>query len=67
MFLAIMGTGLAIAVIMQLSFMPSFVIFIGTLLKTMMNAMLNNLSSFFALDLQLRLLKLKKWMPLLSA
>ncbi|OOM81922.1 PTS system maltose- and glucose-specific EIICB component [Clostridium puniceum] len=60
MFLAIMGTGLAIAVIMQLSFMPSFIIFIGTLLKTMMNAMLNNLSIIFCVGLTTAFAKTKK-------
>lgn len=44
LFLAIMGLVLAVAVIMQLNFMPSGVVFLGMLLKTMMDTMLNNLS-----------------------
>lgn len=60
MFLAIMGMGLAIGVIMQLKFMPSFVIFIGMLLNTIMNAMLNNLSIIFCVGLATAFAKTKK-------
>lgn len=60
MFLAIMGMGLAIGVIMQLKFMPPFVIFIGMLLNTIMNAMLNNLSIIFCVGLATAFAKTKK-------
>lgn len=60
MFLAIMGTALALAVIMQLHFMPSFIVFIGTLLKTMMDTMLNNLSIIFCVGLATAFAKRKK-------
>lgn len=60
MFLAIMGLVLALAVIMQLKFMPSSIIFIGTLLKSMMDTMLNNLSIIFCVGLSAALAKTKK-------
>lgn len=60
MFLAIMGMGLAIAVIMQLNFMPSFIIFVGMLLKKMMDAMSNNLSIIFCVGLATAFAKNKK-------
>ncbi len=60
MFLAIMGLVLAVAVIMQLDFMPSVVVFAGTLLKTMMDTMLNNLSIIFCVGLATAFAKKKK-------
>lgn len=60
MFLAIMGTALALAVIMQLHFMPAFIVFIGTLLKSMMDTMLNNLSIIFCVGLATAFAKRKK-------
>lgn len=60
MFLTVMGIGLAVAVIMQLSFMPSFIVFIGVLLKKMMDAMLNNLSIIFCVGLTTAFAKKKK-------
>lgn len=60
MFLAIMGLVLAVAVIMQLEFMPSVIIFMGTLLKTMMDTMLNNLSVIFCVGLATAFAKKKK-------
>ena len=60
LFLAIMGLVLAAAVIMQLSFMPAAVVFIGTLLKTMMDTMLNNLSIIFCGGLTVAFAKKKK-------
>lgn len=60
MFLAIMGLVLAAAVIMQLDFMPSVVVFAGTLLKTMMDTMLNNLSVVFCVGLATAFAKKKK-------
>ena len=60
MFLAIMGLILAVAVIMQLEFMPSFIIFIGVLLKSMMDTMLNNLSVIFCVGLATAFARKKK-------
>lgn len=60
MFLAIMGMALAIAVIMQLEFMPSGIAFIGKLLKSMMDTMVNNLSIIFCVGLTTALAKKKK-------
>lgn len=60
MFMAVMGTVLAIAVLLQLSFMPAFVKDLGDLLKAMMNAMLNNLSVIFCVGLAGTLAKKKK-------
>ncbi len=60
MFLAIMGLVLAVAVVMQLDFMPSIVVFLGTLLKTMMDTMLNNLSIVFCVGLTAAFAKKKK-------
>ncbi|KOF58182.1 MULTISPECIES: PTS transporter subunit EIIC [Clostridium] len=60
MFLTVMGIALAVAVIMQLGFMPSFIVFIGMLLKKMMDAMLNNLSIIFCVGLTTAFAKKKK-------
>ncbi|ONI39102.1 PTS sugar transporter subunit IIC [Candidatus Epulonipiscium fishelsonii] len=60
LFMSIMGTILAIAVVLQLDFMPSFVNFIGSLLNTMMNAMLNNLSVIFCVGLSAAFARQKK-------
>ncbi|PJI08590.1 MULTISPECIES: PTS transporter subunit EIIC [Clostridium] len=60
MFLTVMGIALAVAVIMQLNFMPSFIVFIGMLLKKMMDAMLNNLSVIFCVGLTTAFAKKKK-------
>lgn len=60
MFLAIMGLLLAAAVIMQLDFMPEVVRFVGTLLKTMMDTMLNNLSVIFCVGLSAAFARKKK-------
>lgn len=60
LFLAIMGTALAVAVILQLEFMPSAIVFLGTLLKTMMDAMLNNLALIFCVGLATAFAKEKK-------
>ena len=46
-FMAVMGLFLAFSVILQLQFMPSFLQTFGTLIKTMMDSMLNNLSLIF--------------------
>lgn len=60
MFMAVMGTVLAIAVLLQLSFMPAFIKEVGDLLKAMMNAMLGNLSVIFCVGLSASLAKKKK-------
>lgn len=60
LFLAIMGTALAVAVILQLDFMPSVIVFLGSLLKTMMDAMLNNLALIFCVGLATAFAKEKK-------
>lgn len=60
MFLAIMGTTLALAVIMQLNFMPSVLVFVGKLLKSMMDGMINNLSIIFCVGLTTAFAKKKK-------
>lgn len=60
MFLAIMGLVLAAAVIMQLDFMPGPVMFVGMLLKTMMDTMLNNLSIIFCVGIAAALARKKK-------
>lgn len=60
LFLAIMGTALAVAVILQLDFMPSAIVFLGSLLKTMMDAMLNNLALIFCVGLATAFAKEKK-------
>ncbi|MDN5351971.1 MAG: alpha-glucoside system component [Clostridiales bacterium] len=60
MFLAVMGTFLAVAVILQLDFMPGIIVFIGTLLKAMMDTMLNNLSVIFCVGIATGLAKNKK-------
>lgn len=60
MFMSIMGLVIAIAVLMQLEFMPKGVQFWGGLFKTMMDAMLNNLPLIFCIGLTTALAKKKK-------
>lgn len=50
-FMAVMGLFLAISVILQLEFMPSFIQTFGLLIKTMMDGMLNNLSLIFCIGI----------------
>lgn len=59
-FMAVMGLFLALAVIMQLSFMPSFLQTFGELLKVMMDGMLNNLSLIFCIGIASSLADKKK-------
>lgn len=59
-FMAVMGLFLALAVILQLSFMPSFLQTFGTLIKTMMDSMLNNLSLIFCIGIASSLAEKKK-------
>ena len=60
LFMAIMGTVLAVAVILKMDFMPSGIQFLGTFLKTMMDTMLGNLSVIFCVGLSAALAKQKK-------
>lgn len=60
MYLAVMGTAIALATILQLEFMPEPVAFVGSLIKSMMDAMLNNLSLIFCVGLSVTLAKTKK-------
>lgn len=48
-FMAVMGLFLAFSVVMQLDFMPSFIQSFGTIIKSMMDIMLNNLSLIFCI------------------
>ncbi|GCF94930.1 PTS sugar transporter subunit IIC [Enterococcus florum] len=59
-FMAVMGLFLAVAVILQLNFMPSFLQTLGTLIKTMMDSMLNNLSLIFCVGIASSLADKKK-------
>ncbi|EOH93786.1 PTS transporter subunit EIIC [Enterococcus pallens] len=59
-FMAVMGLFLALAVILQLSFMPAFLQTFGTLIKTMMDSMLNNLSLIFCIGIASSLAEKKK-------
>lgn len=59
-FMAVMGLFLALAVIMQLDFMPSFLQTFGELIKTMMDSMLNNLSLIFCVGIASSLANKKK-------
>ena len=59
-FMAVMGLFLAISVILQLQFMPSFIQTFGLLLKTMMDSMLNNLSLIFCVGISASLADKKK-------
>ncbi|MDF9825223.1 PTS system arbutin-like IIC component [Breznakia sp. PF5-3] len=60
MYLAVMGTAIALATILQLDFMPEPIAFVGSLIKSMMDAMLNNLSFVFCVGLSVTLAKTKK-------
>lgn len=59
-FMAVMGLFLAFSVILQLQFMPSFLQTFGTLIKTMMDSMMNNLSLIFAIGIASSLANKKK-------
>lgn len=59
-FMAVMGLFLAFSVILQLQFMPSFVQTFGSLVKTMMDSMLNNLSLIFCVGIASSLAEKKK-------
>ena len=60
MFLAIMGTVIALTVIMQMGFMPAPIAFVGGLLRTMMDTMLNNLALIFCVGLAAAFAKEKR-------
>lgn len=59
-FMAVMGLFLAISVILQLDFMPNAIQTFGGLIKTMMDAMLNNLALIFCVGIASSLAKKKK-------
>ncbi|MEY8463085.1 PTS transporter subunit EIIC [Streptococcus merionis] len=59
-FMAVMGLFLAVGVILQLQFMPSFLQTLGSLIKTMMDSMLNNLSLIFCIGIASSLANKKK-------
>lgn len=59
-FMAVMGLFLAFAVLMQLDFMPSFVQSMGSLIKSMMDAMMNNLSLIFCVAITASMAKKNK-------
>lgn len=59
-FMAVMGMFLAAAVILQLEFFPAGVNAAGNLIKTMMDAMLNNLAIVFCIGIACGLAKKKK-------
>lgn len=59
-FMAVMGLFLAISVILQMNFMPLFLQTIGTLGKTMMDSMLNNLALIFCVGIASSLANKKK-------
>lgn len=50
-FMAVMGLFLAISVIFQLEFMPDFLQLFGSIIKNMMDIMLNNLSLIFCVSI----------------
>ncbi len=50
-YLAVMGLGLALAVILQLEFMPQFLQSVGLFINIMMNGMLNNLALIFCVGI----------------
>lgn len=59
-FMAVMGLVLAIAVILQMDFMPTVIQTLGQLLNSMMNAMLNNLAIIFAVGISASLANKRK-------
>lgn len=59
-FMAVMGLFLAVAVILQLEFMPSFIQTLGLLIKTMMDAMMNNLAIIFCVGIASSMANKKK-------
>lgn len=59
-FMAVMGLVLALAVILQLDFMPNVIQIFGELLSAMMNIMLNNLAVIFAVGIAASLANKRK-------
>lgn len=59
-FMAVMGLVLAVAVILQMDIMPTFIQTLGLLLNSMMNAMLNNLAIIFAVGIAASLANKRK-------
>lgn len=59
-FMAVMGLFLALSVLMQLQFMPSFIQTTGVLIKSMMDSMLNNLALIFCVGIASSLANKKK-------
>lgn len=59
-FMAVMGLVLALAVILQMEFMPTVIQMFGQLLNAMMNAMLNNLAIIFAVGISASLADRRK-------
>lgn len=59
-FMAVMGLFLAFAVIMQLEFMPNFIQSTGSMIKSMMDAMMNNLSIIFCVAIASSMAKKNK-------
>ncbi|MPM29157.1 PTS transporter subunit EIIC [Trichococcus flocculiformis] len=59
-FMAVMGLFLAVSVILQLDFMPGGIQTFGGLIKTMMDAMLNNLALIFCVGIASSLANKKK-------
>ncbi len=60
LFIAVMGTAMAIAAIMKMQFMPSFIISIGEMIMSMMFGMLGNLPIIFCMGLAAALAQKKK-------
>ncbi|MDH6365512.1 PTS system arbutin-like IIC component [Enterococcus sp. PF1-24] len=59
-FMAVMGLFLAVSVILQLDFMPSFIQTFGFLIKSMMDVMLNNLAIIFCVGIAASMANKKK-------
>lgn len=59
-FMAVMGLSLAVAVILQMEFMPGFIQMFGQLLNAMMSAMLNNLAIIFSVGIAASLANKRK-------
>ncbi len=60
LYIAVMGTGMAVAAVYRMDFMPKFIISIGDMLMALMLAMLNNLSLIFCVGLAASLAQKKK-------
>ena len=60
LFIAVMGTAMAVAAIMRMDFMPSFIISIGDMIMSMMFGMLGNLPIIFCMGLAAALAQKKK-------